>query len=80
MGVGAWLATGLVDAGEPGRGEHGGDDGEGESGRDFGNRVVLVVGELEDELGADEGEDHGQAGPEVDEAVEQPGDEEVQGS
>ena len=45
---------------------------------DLGDRVVLQVTPVEDELHPDESEDDRQAGREVDQPVEQAGDEEVQ--
>jgi hypothetical protein len=45
-----------------------------------GIRVILEVGEVQDQLDADEGEDRRQSGRKVHEPVEQAGDEEVQGS
>ena len=54
------------------------DDRERESDRDLGNRVVLLVQVVQDQLDADEAEDEGEAGRQVDQPVEQPGDQEVQ--
>ena len=62
VGVGARIASGLDQAGDGGRREHRRDERERRSGGYLGYGVMLLVGEFEDELGADEGEDRREAG------------------
>ena len=80
MGLAARIAAHRDRACGCGHEEHGDDDRQRCRGRDLRDCGVLGVGELEDELQPDEREDHGEAGREVDEPVEQAGDQEEEGA
>jgi hypothetical protein len=80
VGTDAGIAPDLDQAGDRGRRDHDGHHREREDGGDVGYRVILLMGEVQHELDADEREDQRQTGRQIQEPVEQSGDEEEQSS
>ncbi len=74
MGAGGGVATRLHDAGKRHEGEDRRDDDERLEGGDLRHPLPLLVQVVQHELGADEDQDCGEAGRQVDEPVEKPRD------